>query len=121
MWAVIDNGQLQVHDAPLPELSDMQRIVGGFIEGALRWPLSGGKYAALYVNDAGKIIEMRSNFYLYELDDVIVGPAVLVGVDLYGETVPLTREEMNTFNLVPMPHGDFPELVIGGGKETVTI
>lgn len=50
-------------------------------------------------------MDLETNFFLPELNDFIVGPAVIVGVNDSGYDVQLSMEEVELFKVLPTPFG----------------
>lgn len=62
------------------ELETLQELVGGYIE-----PVTLSARLVLIVDEEGKPKKKEDNFYVPALHDMIVGPAIFVGVDEGGE------------------------------------
>lgn len=94
MYATLTAEGLRTYDG-VPSLEEMQRIVDGYIETALRLPSSrDGITIDFYCNDMGRI-EGLPMLYVRAMDgETIAGNIVAVGGDVEsGETVPLVDED----------------------------
>lgn len=98
----------------IPDLARMQEIVGGLIEpidlvsvGEIGQP--GSRVVTAYCNEEGKILELPPTVAYVPMSDVLVGPLVVVAVNMEdGETASLTEEEVAAIKLGPM--GLFTEI-----------
>lgn len=95
MYATIQNRKVEIRDG-IPSLKDMQDVVGGYIETALRIPTGRpGITVDVYCNEEGLILGLPIQFVRGTDGSYLAGDFVIVGGDeSTGETVGLTTEEI---------------------------
>lgn len=98
-YLLVHEGKIEVAQHETLSLAELQRLVGGWIEGALQLPAEDGGTLMLYCNDEGKMQNLPWNFYLNSLQDMIVGPLVIAAVNEEGETRSLTPSEVALFTM----------------------
>lgn len=98
MYATIKNRKVEIFDG-VPTLTEMQEVVGGYIETALRVPSPDrrGFTVDVYCNEEGLCLGLPLNFVRATDGSYLAGDFVIVGCDeSTGETVGLTTEEIGS-------------------------
>ena len=96
MYATIKNRKVEIFDG-VPTLSEMQAVVGGYIESALRVPSPQRKGITVdvYCNEEGLLMGLPIQFVRGTDGSYLAGDFVIVGVNEdTGETVGLSTEEI---------------------------
>ena len=73
------------------DYKELQRLVDGWIE-IVDFPDLEG--VQIVCNEEGKLEGLDPNVYIYGGLDLIVGSAVIIGTDGYGESISLTPEQI---------------------------
>lgn len=71
-------------------LESFQEIVGGYIECV---PFPGIEELGIFLNEAGKLIDLEPNIYLRD-KDIIMGTFFVAGSDGEGDAISLTEEQI---------------------------
>ena len=96
-------------------LDMLQSAVGGYIEAPLSYPSATRPNVALMIfcNEEGLLENLPGNVYSEQLQQVIVGPVVIIGNE-NGETVGLTDAEIEQVLIVRRSRDGFPVLQVAG-------
>lgn len=116
MWGVIqpNSGEIEWREG-VPNLDEMQEVVGGYIEPVDLRVDPGGRHLTIYVNDEGLLHQLTPNLYVAPTGQTLVGPAVVTCTDMStGETVAVTEEERERIefpvNMRLTPFGPLPAI-----------
>ena len=117
-YLTIQNGAIQeVEKQGDLSLEEMQRLVGGWIELVTLRTYPDESALSMYVNEEGKLDGLPPNFYFHNIQDLIVGPAIIIGTDAEGRNRSLTPDEIKAIKLDPAGEPGrslpWPQLMIG--------
>ena len=95
MYATIKNRQVEILDG-IPTLAEMQTVVGGYIETALRVPTNRPNITVdVYCNEEGLCVGLPLNYIRATDGSYLAGDFVIVGTDeTTGNHTGLTTEEI---------------------------
>lgn len=107
MYGIIKNQKLQLVDG-IPTLFEMQKVVGGYIETALRVPTNRKNITVnVYVNEEGLLLGLPLNYRRKTDGSYLAGDMVIVGGnEADGSSAGLTADEIGSVfdHLFPLPN-----------------
>jgi hypothetical protein len=98
MYAILKEGKTETHDR-IPTLKDMQEVVGGYIETALRHPSPVRKNVSVdaFVNEEGLLLGLPIHYCRLTDGSALAGNIVIVGTNVdTGKTVKLVQKEIDS-------------------------
>ena len=95
MYGILTKDTLTIEEG-IPSLERMQKVVGGYIDTALRVPSKTRKGITIdvYCNDEGLLIQLPINFARGTDGSFLAGDMILSASNAQGETVKATKGEL---------------------------